>query len=226
MPSLADRLLLSLFGAALFISAALLFLVQPMVARMILPFLGGSPAVWNTCLFFFQSLLLLGYLYAHFGSSWRGVKRHMALHLIIVVAALYFLPVSVSPTRLERWDATPIYLVLGVLSVSVGFPFFVLSANAPLLQKWCSLTGHAAARDPYFLYAASYGGSLVGLLAYPFLLEPSLTLAEQSRFWMYVYACFLALALACSGIVRRAPERLADTVADAETDCAGRVPTS
>ena len=220
MPSLADRLLLSFFGAALFISAALLFLVQPMVARMILPFLGGSPAVWNTCLFFFQSLLLLGYLYAHFGSTWLGVKRHMALHLVVVVAALYFLPVSISPTRLQEWDAAPVFLVLGVLSVSVGFPFFVLSANAPLLQKWFSLTGHAAARDPYFLYAASNAGSLLGLLAYPLLLERWLTLAEQSRFWMYVYACFLALALACSWMVRRAPERPADAVANPESDLA------
>jgi hypothetical protein len=203
LPRFIERFLLYPYAAALFLSAALLFLIQPMIPRMILPFLGGSPAVWNTCMFFFQSLLLLGYLYAHSGSSWLGVKRHMVLHLVIVAAALYFLPVTIASLRLEPADSDPVYLVLGTLLVSVGFPFFVLSANAPLLQKWFSTTGHAAARDPYFLYAASNAGSLLGLLAYPLLLEPRMTLAEQNRFWMYGYAGLLALALLCGGLLQR-----------------------
>jgi hypothetical protein len=209
---LKDRLLY-LYAAALFLSAALLFLIQPMVARMILPFLGGSPAVWNTCLFFFQTFLLLGYLYAHLAGAWLGIRLHMILHLALIAAALYFLPVTIASVWLERPDANPVYQVLSVLLVSVGFPFFVLSANAPLLQKWFSTTGHAAARDPYFLYAASNAGSLVGLLAYPFLLEPRLSLGEQASFWLYVYVVFFAVALLCGFTLRgRAPAPSRDSV--------------
>jgi hypothetical protein len=206
---LKDRLLY-LYATALFLSAGLLFLVQPMVARMILPFLGGSPAVWNTCMFFFQTLLLLGYLYAHFASAWLGLRRHMMLHLSLIAAALYFLPVTIASVWLERPDANPAYQVLAVLLVSVGFPFFVLSANAPLLQKWFSTTGHAAARDPYFLYAASNAGSLLGLLAYPFWLEPRLSLDEQAWFWLYVYSGFFAVALLCGVTLRSAALARAD----------------
>ncbi len=202
MSKLLEHCLLYLYAAALFLSAALLFFVQPMVAKMILPFLGGSPAVWNTCLFFFQTFLLLGYLYAHFGSSWLGVRQHMILHLVIAVAALYFLPVTIPSLWLESSDYTPVNLVLWVLLVSVGFPFFVLSASAPLLQKWFSSTGHADARDPYFLYAASNAGSLLGLLFYPLLLESRLNLTEQSRLWLYIYVGFLAVTFACGMALR------------------------
>jgi hypothetical protein len=197
LSNLFDRCLLYLYAGALFLSAALLFLVQPMVAKMILPFFGGSPAVWNTCLFFFQTFLLLGYLYAHFGSSWLGVKPHMILHLAIVAAALCFLPVAIPTLWLERADADPVHAVLAILMISVGFPFFVLSASAPLLQKWFSSTGHAYARDPYFLYAASNAGSLLGLLAYPLLLEPRLSLTEQARLWFYIYLGFVAVVCTC-----------------------------
>jgi hypothetical protein len=207
LPKSTDRFFLYLYAAGLFLSAALLFLIQPMIAKMILPFLGGSPAVWNTCMFFFQSLLLLGYLYAHLGSAWLGVKRHMVLHLAIIVAALYFLPVAVSSAWFAHTDAAPVNLVLGVLLVSVGLPFFVLSANAPLLQKWFSTAGHAAARDPYFLYAASNAGSLLGLLAYPLVLEPRMALDEQSYFWMYVYVAFVLVAVACAWLLWRMPLR-------------------
>ena len=202
LSKLLEHCLLYLYAAALFLSAALLFFVQPMVAKMILPFLGGSPAVWNTCLFFFQTFLLLGYLYAHFGSSWLGVKRHMILHLVIIAAALYFLPVTIPSLWLESSDYSPGTLVLWVLLVSVGFPFFVLSASAPLLQKWFSSSGHAEAGDPYFLYTASNAGSLLGLIAYPLLLESSLTLTEQSRLWLYIYLGFLSATFACGMALR------------------------
>ena len=189
--------LLYLYAAAMLLSAALLFMVQPMVARMILPFLGGSPAVWNTCLLFFQLLLLLGYLYAHFAGKWLGIKRHMVVHVALIAAALYFLPVTVSTGLLERLDINPVHKVLWVLLLSVGFPFLVLSANAPLLQKCFSTTDHRAARDPYFLYAASNAGSLLGLFAYPFWLEPRLSLSEQAWFWFYVYLGFFIIAILC-----------------------------
>ena len=189
--------LLYLYAAALLLSAALLFMVQPMVARMILPFLGGSPAVWNTCLLFFQSLLLLGYLYAHFAGKWLGIKRHMLMHVALIAAALYFLPVTIPAGLLEHPETNPVHRVLWVLLLSVGFPFLVLSANAPLLQKWFAATDHRAARDPYFLYAASNAGSLLGLLAYPFWLEPRLSLGEQAWFWLYVYLGFFIVAILC-----------------------------
>lgn len=203
MSKLLERSLVYLYAAALFLSAALLFSVQPMVAKMILPFLGGSPAVWNTCLFFFQTVLLLGYLYAHFGSSWLGLKRQMILHFVIIAAAIYFLPVTIPSLWLENSHYSPVTLVLWVLLVSVGFPFLVLSASAPLLQKWFSSSGHADAHDPYFLYAASNAGSLLGLIAYPVLLESRLTLTEQSRLWLYIYLGFLAVTFAC-GLALRA----------------------
>lgn len=189
--------LLYLYAAAMLLSAALLFMVQPMVARMILPFLGGSPAVWNTCLLFFQLLLLLGYLYAHFAGKWLGIKRHMVVHLALIAAALYFLPVTIPAGILERLDINPVHKVLWVLLLSVGFPFLVLSANAPLLQNYFSTTDHRAARDPYFLYAASNAGSLLGLFAYPFWLEPWLSLSEQAWFWLYVYLGFFVIAILC-----------------------------
>lgn len=168
-----------------------------MVAKMILPFLGGTPAVWNMSLFFFQALLLAGYLYAHLGNSWLGPKRHALIHLAIVVFAVVFLPVVIR----HHWFTVPVdqpeRLVLSVLFVSVGFPFFVLASGSPLIQKWFANTSHPVARDPYFLYAASNLGSIVGLIAYPTILEPYFSLADQSRSWFYGYLALIAFTSAC-----------------------------
>jgi hypothetical protein len=181
----------------LFVSAALLFLIQPLVARMILPFFGGTPAVWNTSLFFFQAALLTGYLYAHVGGRWLGLKRHVIFHLVVVVAAASVLPVALPRDWVPTPDANAVKLVLWVLSLSVGFPFIVLSATSPLLQKWFSRTGHVHAGDPYFLYAASNLGSIGGLLAYPVLFEPHFRLADQSWLWFYGYILFGSLIIVC-----------------------------
>ena len=186
-----------IFSIALFVNAALLFIIEPMVAKMILPFLGGSPAVWNTSLVFYQACLLAGYAYAHFGSTFLGTRRHALLHLNLLLAGLLLLPV-VMPlhwfgTSIER----PIGLLLGVLAVSIGLPFLILSAGAPLLQKWFAECCRGAARDPYVLYAASNAGSLAGLLAYPFLIEPRLALSEQNKFWLVGYLVLLALVALC-----------------------------
>ena len=168
-----------------------------MVAKMILPFLGGTPAVWNMSLFFFQALLLAGYLYAHLGNLWLGPRRHAIVHLMIVLVALVFLPVVVH----NHWFAIPVdqpaRLVLSVLLLSVGFPFFVLAAGSPLIQQWFANTTHPVAGDPYFLYAASNLGSIVGLIAYPTLLEPYFSLAEQSHGWFYGYLALIAFTSAC-----------------------------
>lgn len=186
------------YSTTVFLNAALLFIIEPMVAKMILPFLGGSPAVWNTSLVFFQACLLAGYAYAHFGSSWLGTRRHALVHLILAVAALALLPVALPAHWLTAPTRDPVSLVLAVLTVSIGFPFLVLSAGAPLIQKWFAQGKHSAARDPYFLYAASNAGSIAGLLAYPLLLEPRLTLSQQNRLWLFGYLVLLILMSLCA----------------------------
>ncbi len=150
-----------------------------MVAKMILPLLGGSPSVWNTSLAFYQVCLLIGYSYAHFGSRWLGTRRHALLHLNLLLAALLLLPVVLPIHWFASGSHNPVNVVLGGLATMVGLPFLVMSAGAPLLQKWFATCKHSAARDPYFLYAASNAGSIAGLLAYPLVLEPTLSLSRQ-----------------------------------------------
>lgn len=185
----------------MFVSAALLFLVEPMLAKMMLPMLGGTPAVWNTCLMFFQAALLAGYLYAHGSLRWLGRRTQIVVHLALI--ALPLLPIGLLPLHLPAgWnppvEANPAPWVMGMLLVAVGLPFSVLSANTPILQRWFARTGHVYAHDPYFLYAASNAGSLIGLLSYPLVLEPLLRLREQSSFWTGGYVVFAVLALLCA----------------------------
>src|SRR5215470_170880 len=142
---------LLLYAVTMFVGATLLFVVQPMVGKMILPLLGGTPAVWSTCMVFFQAVLLGGYAYAHASSARLSVQRQMILHLVLMLLPLAVLPLAVNPALLRRGVANPILDVLLLLSLSVGLPFLVVSATAPLLQKWFSHTGHAAASDPYSL---------------------------------------------------------------------------
>ena len=175
-------LLVSVFAAAIFLNAALLFSVQPLFTKMVLPLLGGSPAVWNTCLLFFQALLLGGYLYAHLTSRWLSSKTQAILHVSLLIAAILLLPIHVPESwRQPPGTALPIGWLLGLLTVSLGLPFFLLSAGAPMMQRWFAGTRHGAAQNPYFLYAASNLGSFAALLAYPFLIEPTLSLEQQQR---------------------------------------------
>ena len=191
--------LLAVFTAAVFLSAFLLFLVQPMFGKMVLPLLGGSPAVWNTCMLFFQAALLGGYLYAHL-SSRLPVKRQAMLHLALLALAALALPVSVRGAAPEGGGA-PIPWLLGLMAVTVGGPFLVLSGTGPILQRWFSRSGHAQAAEPYQLYAASNLGSALALLAYPFLMEPRLRLATQSGTWTAGYAALLLLIGVCAARV-------------------------
>src|SRR5260370_21299451 len=147
--------MLFLFGLSLFASATLLFLVKPMIGTMLLPLLGGTPAVWNTCMVFFQALLLAGYAYAHATTAWLGARRQAMLHLGVLLLPLLSLRLTLNRGLLDYGEGSPIAGLLLVLLLSVGLPFFVVSASAPLLQKWFANTGHAAAKDPYFLYGAS-----------------------------------------------------------------------
>ena len=196
--------MLALFGATLFLSAFLLFLLEPMIAKMVLPVLGGTPMVWNTCVLFFQVILLSGYAYAHGASSLFSAKRHALVYAVILALPVVVLPFALRGASEPPTEANPIPWLLGVLLRSVGLPFFALSTSASLLQKLFSKTGHSAARDPYFLYAASNTGSLLALLAYPSLVEPSLALGAQTRVWAIGYVVFGVMALGCLVLALRA----------------------
>lgn len=198
----------ALFTCSLFVSAALLFLVQPMVARLVLPLLGGTPAVWNTCMVFFQTVLLAGYAYAHAAPAWLGTRRQAIVHLFVLLLPFAVLPIAV-PAGWPTPDSNqPIPWLLGLLLIAVGLPFFAVSTSGPLLQRWFAESGHPSGRDPYFLYAASNLGSLLALLAYPFLLEPTLRLPAQTQAWTAGYALLVALTTACAIALLRSPKLL------------------
>jgi hypothetical protein len=201
--STLGAVLVAVFATTLFTSALLLFLVQPMVGKMILPMFGGTPAVWNACMVFFQAALLAGYAYAHATVAWLGVRRQVALHPLVLLIPLVALPIGFASGASAPTDANPVLWLLGLLAVSVGLPFFAVATSAPLLQKWFAGTGHPDAKDPYFLYAASNCGSLLALLGYPLLFEPSFKLAEQSAFWAGGYVVLVAMIGVCALLVRR-----------------------
>jgi hypothetical protein len=216
MPWIKRALLSALFAVTLFVSSALLFFVQPFFAKLVLPLLGGTPAVWNTCAVFFQTALLAGYAYAHATTAWLGLRGQALLHGALLLAALVFLPPVLSHAAGPPDVEHPIPWLLRVLLGTVGLPFLVLSAGGPLLQKWFAATGHPAARDPYFLYGASNLGSLLALLGYPVLVEPffpltgradssaaSLLLRTQAGLWTAGYLLLLGLTVACVFFVRR-----------------------
>ncbi len=196
----------------MFVSAALLFLVEPMFAKMALPLLGGSAAVWTTCLVFFQLTLLAGYAYAHASARLLGKRTQVGVHAAVLLAALALLPVHVPGGWTPPVQSNPVWWLLRLLLVAVGLPFFALSATTPILQKWFAHSGHPFAGDPYFLYAASNSGSLLGLLSYPFVLEPLLRLSDQSRLWACGYGVFLLLAAGCILLVWRAPNEVSASV--------------
>jgi hypothetical protein len=194
--------MLGVFAFTLFCSASLLFLVEPMVGKMMLPLLGGTPAVWNTCMVFFQAVLLAGYAYAHAATSWLGPRKQAAAHLaVLVVPLLFFLvngPLAVNPAWVAGGEAAPVLSLLLALTVSVGVPLFVVCTSAPLLQRWFSSTDHPDAADPYFLYGASNLGSMLALVGYPAVVEPYLTLESQRVGWAVGYGLLAALTAACA----------------------------
>ncbi len=199
--------MLALFSSTIFLSAFLLFWVQLMVAKMILPLLGGSPSVWNTCMFFFQTVLLLGYGYAHLTTRRWGVRRQAAIHSGLIVLPLAFLPIAFDRIGFEFDPANPIAGLLLLLLVAVGFPFLTISTSAPLVQKWFSDTDRPESSDPYFLYAASNLGSLCGVLSYPIAIEPNLSLTQQSILWAIAYAIWVVLSISCIVYLKRSKRR-------------------
>jgi len=185
----------------LFASAFLLFVCQPMVGKMVLPFLGGAAAVWTTCVLFFQVMLLAGYVYAHALGRVADVRKQILTHGVVLLLPIAFLPFQFAGASTESFFQHPSLQLLALLAASVGVPFFVISTTAPLLQNWFSRTEDSSARDPYFLYSASNTGSLLALIAYPFLVEPRVGVAAQNRLWLVGYIVFLGLLAVASALL-------------------------
>jgi hypothetical protein len=189
------------FAGTIFLSAFLLFGIQPMFAKMVLPRLGGSPSVWSTAMVFFQAMLLAGYAYAHWLVSRFSVRRAALIHIaLMIVVVATSLPIGIAAGFERPPQQGEFAWLLLLFTASVGLPFFAVSANGPLLQAWFARTGHAHARDPYFLYAASNIGSFLALLAYPFAVEPALKLATQASAWAWGFGLLLAGITACAGL--------------------------
>lgn len=191
--------LLPLTVAALFLSAALLFSVQPLFTRMVLPVLGGSPSVWSVAMVMFQAILLAGYAYAHALSSCASIRRATIIHVAVMVAATAFLPIALPTDKAIPAGDGSVTWFIQIFVMTVAVPFFAVAGNGPLLQSWFSRSGHAAGEDPYHLYAASNIGSFVGLLSYPLIIEPRFGLLAQSSLWSLGFA-MLAVLIAAAGM--------------------------
>jgi hypothetical protein len=197
MTAFARRAAVPVFTLAILSSAALIFTLQPLFSRMTTPLLGGSPAVWNTSMVFFQGALLVGYAYAHLLVRIKDLRVQAVIHAALLGLAALALPLAVRTPFGEASSAVPQVWLFGVLAVSVGAPYAVACATAPLLQAWYSRTGRADAHDPYYLYAASNVGSLGGLLAYPTLIEPFSGVSAQTLGWTISYGVVALLIMAC-----------------------------
>jgi hypothetical protein len=218
-PSISrNRLMLVTYTAAIFLSALLLFSVQPLFTKMVLPRLGGSPAVWSVAMVFFQTLLLAGYAYAHLLMQVRNRVIPVVMHLVLLVIAVLTLPLSIAGGFGEPPTSGYAFWLLGLFAVSIGLPFFALAANNPLLQAWFVRTGHPAGPDPYFLYASSNIGSFLALLSYPVLLEPLLTLRMQNLLWTSGYGLLILLIAGCGVLLLSSPALAAADLATEETD--------
>jgi hypothetical protein len=208
-----------LFAGTLFISAMLMFALQPMFGKLLLPLLGGTPAVWNTCMVFYQTLLFGGYLYAHLLTTRSGNQRQIQIHTALMIFSLFALPVALPLDANPPSEGNPTFWLIWTLFLAIGLPFFVVSATAPLLQKWFSQLGHRSSGDPYYLYAASNAGSLLALLSYPFFLEPNIGLVDQRLFWSVGYGLLCALIIVCAtALWRSQPEFDADDSLDKQAD--------
>lgn len=196
-----------------------------MTGKMVLPYLGGAAAVWTTCILFFQAMLLAGYVYAHLLGRIGDVRKQMAAHGIILLLPLAFLPIAFSTAAAESFSEHPSIQLLLTLTTSVGVPFFVVSTTAPLVQNWFARTGHSSARDPYFLYSASNAGSLLALIAFPFLIEPRVGVAAQSRLWSTGYVGLLTLLALTAFSLWQRPKNFG-TEEEFEPEMAGVFPPS
>jgi SAM-dependent methyltransferase len=220
MPGMASRrvapaVVLAIYALAILAGATLVFLVQPLTARLLLPRFGGSPAVWTTSLLFFQVALLLGYGWAHLSTTRLGLRRQPWAQLALVLAPLLVLPIALPAWTSPPSGTEPAAWLLLVLAATVGLPYVAVTTASPVLQRWFAATDHPHAGDPYFLYAMGNAGSLLGLLAYPFLIEPNLTLREQATLWSAGYLSFVGL-VAVAAVTLRLTRRAASAEATAD----------
>jgi spermidine synthase len=222
LPAKRQAATLTVFILAIFVSAGLLFAVEPMFTKMVLPRLGGAASVWSVAMVFFQTTLLAGYAYAHLLTRFVPGRPSVIIHLAVLLVACLALPLHIA----AGWGRPPstgeAFWMLGLFAVSIGLPFFALSASGPLLQAWFSRTGHSAAKDPYFLFAASNLGSFLALLSYPLLVEPLVRLTEQTSAWSIGFYGLIALVAGCGALLVASPNRL-PTVATAATDADAQV---
>lgn len=188
-----NRWLAVVYALTIFTSAFLLFQIQPMISKAILPWFGGTPAVWTTCLLFFQTLLFAGYAYAHFSNTWLSRKWQAIVHLCVIALALVLINVLPDSNQQPAGDADPTRAIIAILLVTIGLPYFVLSATGPLLQAWFAET--FPGRTPYRLYALSNVGSLLALMSYPFLFERMFEMPQQESWWT---AGFIAFGILCA----------------------------
>jgi hypothetical protein len=195
--------MLILFGPTLFLSAVLLFCLEPMVGKMMLPLLGGAASVWITCLLFFQIMLLAGYAYAHALERYLTVRWQITVHALMMFGVFLFLPLHFGALPDANASAHASAWLLWQLTKSIGVPFCIVSSTAPLLQNWLSKSKSGTARDPYFLYAISNAGSLIGLLAYPILIEPRLGVRTQTWWWFAAYGLLTVMVFGGSRLLLR-----------------------
>src|SRR4051794_7953934 len=193
-----------LSAVTIFTSAFLLFLVQPIIAKEILPWFGGSAAVWTTCLVFFQSALLLGYAYADWSVRTLKGKRQVQLHAALLIASVVLLPIVPGNFWKPVGDENPIWRILGLLAATIGLPYFLLSTTSPLVQAW--FARRFPSREPYRLFALSNLASMLALLGYPFLLEPWIATRTQAWSWSLAYGGFVVVCAATAIVSLRVPE--------------------
>ena len=210
----ARRALLLAFVAAIFASAALLFVVEPMFTKMVLPRLGGSPSVWSVAMVFFQTALLAGYAYAHLLMTYVPRRAAIVTHILVMAVACFALPLGIAGGWSRPPDVGEAFWLLALFAVSIGLPFFALAANGPLLQAWFAHTRHPDARDPYFLYAASNVGSFLALVSYPIAIEPFVPLGLQTKLWSIGFYVLIALIAGCGALLWRTSDD-APSAADA-----------
>ncbi len=216
--------LVGVFTASIFLSAVLLFSVQPMFSKLVLPLLGGSSSVWNTAMVFFQGTLLAGYIYAHLISKYFGLMTQIIIHAFVLLVGCFFLPLSIASGWTPPETGPQAFWLIALFAVSVGAPFFAISANAPLLQRWFSRTSDKNADDPYFLYAASNAGSLLSLCLYPILFEPFLRLQEQTSLWSMGYLVLIVVIVSSGwfGYKNKSTLKSSYPATDGETGAATR----
>lgn len=200
----SPKLYIPVFSLTLFLSAFLLFSIQPLFGKMVLPLLGGAPMVWNTAMLFYQAVLLGGYAYAHIMAKFLNIRTQAIVHIVLFSVFAFVLPFvleegiepPIEPGQLVPWQ-------IALMAVTIGGPFFVLSGCAPMLQHWFSKSGHEDSGNPYFLYAASNAGSMIALLSYPFVFEPTLTVPDQSAGWAMGYYVLIGMLVIAALLVWR-----------------------